>query len=344
MTFRNCLRAGLLALLVWAPGWCGEPVLEFIHISDTHVVNLEGVHPKLVAAREHFRDSGATLHRLLERLGRESPPAFVLNTGDLIDAYCFDGPSGQPVRGQIERFKAVHGGNRLPLFLALGNHDIHRYRQAEGKPGPVADQSLAAEARRSWRRAFDCFREATYYSFRQQVGGTTYVFLVLDNGEDPARNPEFAAEQLRWFKEQLASHPRDAVILAMHVPLGDDAFSNSVKAAAAKTEGVLLSLAGHRHTDEIEEIDLGSRRLTQVRTAALGYGADHWRRIRLFEDRVEITATGRPEQVLRAIPVRVLRRAAPLDGSDAGHPPRQYGYKGNRGSRPLFINVKERIN
>jgi hypothetical protein len=310
MMLRHCLRAWLLALLACAVVWCGEPVQEFVHISDTHVADFEGVHPKLVAAREHFRHSAQTLKGLLERLGRESPPPFVLNTGDLVDTYCFDSPSGAPVYGQIERFREALGGTRLQVFLALGNHDIHRYRQAQGQPGPIPDSSVAEEARRSWRRAFDCFRNGTYYSFGQQVGQTAYLFLVLDHAESPVRDREFAAVQLAWLKRQLAAHPQDAVILAMHIPLGEDEFSQSLKAAITGANNVLLSLAGHRHTDEVEEIEAGGRRLTQVRTAALGYGADHWRRIRLLEDRVEITATGHPEQVVKTVAVPLRRRVA----------------------------------
>ena len=312
MMLRNCLRACLLVLLACAVVWCGEAVQEFVHISDTHVVALDDVHPKLVAAREHFRHSTETLKALLERLGRESPPAFVLNTGDLVDSYSFDGPSGAPVYGQIERFREALGGTRLQVFLALGNHDIHRYRKAEGQPGPIPDPSVAEEARRRWRQAFDCFRNGTYYSFRRQVGQTAYLFLVLDHAESPVRDREFAGAQLTWLKQQLAAHPHDTAVLAMHIPLGEDAFSDSLKAAITGANNVLLSLAGHRHSDAVEEIEAGGRRLTQVRTAALGYGADHWRRIRLLEDRVEITATGHPEQVVKTVAVAPRRQTYPV--------------------------------
>lgn len=303
-SFRNCLSAGLLT---WALCWGAEPGLEFVHISDTHVMNLAGVHPKLVAARDHYRDSGVILSGLFERLGRGPSPAFILLTGDVIDAYCFDGESSQAVCGQIETFKPIHERSKPPVFLALGNHDLQRYRHVEGKSGPVADHSVAEEARLKWKQVFGCFHEGTYYSFRRQVGGTAYRFLVLDNGESVSRNPGFYAEQLRWVKEQVSANRQDTIILAMHVPLRNDGFSDSLKAALAGADGAVLALAGHQHSDAVEEIDLGQRRLTQVRTALLASNKDHWRRLRLFEDRIEISATGQPEQVIKTIPAQAAR-------------------------------------
>ena len=281
-----------------------EPSLDFIHITDTHVSRNEGVHPKIVAARAGHSQAGENLASLLDQLQTKIHAGFVVHTGDAIDAYCFDGAASVPVGEQIEHFHTMIERLPLPVHIALGNHDIQCYRRFEGRDSPYADQSVAARARRAWQNAFDCFKEGrTFYSVSHQVGSANYRFLVLDNGENHSSGFSFYQEQFAWLKEQLTRNRTDPTILAMHVPLGDNKFSEEVKTLLAQADNVVLSLAGHRHTDALEEISLGKRSLPQVQTAALSLAADNWRRIRLYEDRIEVSETGRPEQIARIVPV-----------------------------------------
>lgn len=134
---------------------------------------------------------------------------------------------------------------------------------------------------------------------------------MLDDGEAKGRNDEYAATELAWLKRQIASHPRDAIILAMHIPLVQAPFWQGLKPILVDAPNVVLSIAGHRHTDGVEEVDLGPRRLTQVRTAALFMDAGNWRKLRLLPDRIEIFATGKPAQLEKTVEVR---QAAVLTG------------------------------
>jgi predicted MPP superfamily phosphohydrolase len=298
-------RAVPLAFIVAAVLWSADPSsVEFVHLSDTHVTNLKIAHPGLAASLEMKKESAARFSRVLDSLARNISPSFIVITGDLVDAYAYDSAGGPLVYRQIEVFQAIFDRSPIPIFPVLGNHDLTQYHFAADKPQPVTDQSAAADARREWRRSIPNFREGTYYTFRKIAGGAAYLFAVLDDGEAKGRHDEYAATQLAWLKRQIASHPRDAIVLAMHIPLLQAPFWQGLKPILADAPNVVLSIAGHRHTDGIEEVDLGPRRLTQVRTAAVFMGEGNWRKLRLLPDRIEIFAAGKPAQLEKTVEVR----------------------------------------
>lgn len=289
----NQLRLPILLIALVSLGWTAEPAIDFIQVTDTHVVDLAGVHPALVKAREHFVGTGAAFGRFLDRLPVSPRPAFLLHTGDMEDAFCFD----RVCRG-VEHFRPLLGRSPVPVYLTLGNHDIQAYRHEEGNPRLIADYSVAPRARKEWIRAASCFRKGTYYSFSRQAGKTAYVFLVLDNGDRRlAQDSAFSAAQLAWLKKQVIANRAAPVILVMHVPLGEDAYSAEIKGALAGAGRIALAIAGHRHSNGIERITAGDRGFPQVRTAAFGYGENNWRRFRLLEGRVEVGVAGKLDEV-----------------------------------------------
>jgi hypothetical protein len=295
---RRSVLAGLAAIFLCWPCWSAERSIEFIHITDSHVMDLSGVHPELVRMRKHYAHSADTLP---EFLGRKTSAAFVVATGDLIDAFCFEGADGSNVCGQLERFKSIHRRSRVPVYLTLGNHDVQRYRYSATPPSLVSDRSIAAEARAAWRSNFKCFRKGTYYSFRKKVGRTSYLFLILDNGD--TRDAAFTSAQLQWLNKQVSSCRDHAVILATHIPLADNAFANKVKSAIAKLSQPVLALVGHRHTDAVEDSTAGGRSFVQVRTAIFARAGSGGRVIRLLKDRIEVCATGDAARIVRTISV-----------------------------------------
>lgn len=294
---RFCLLLGLPVALALAAFAAPEPAVEFIQLTDTHVTVHAGVTPDLAAARAHFAGSGKALGAFFANGARVFRPSFFLFTGDLIDAFELAGTRGETIHGQVEAFTRATAGSPAPLYLALGNHDIQTYGGiTNGKLD--ADQSVAGEARAAWIAAAPCFRTGTYYSFEKTAGRTTYRFVMLDNGY-----PSIAAEQLEWLRKLTAQQGDRVMILAMHIPLGEDARSRSIKAAVAPAR-IALVLAGHQHNNNVAELPLEGGTTVQVRTAAFGYGADNWRRIRLLEDRIEVFATGAPEKLEKTISVR----------------------------------------
>ncbi|HEU0141145.1 MAG TPA: metallophosphoesterase [Bryobacteraceae bacterium] len=294
-----------------------DAAIEFIHVTDTHVTDLKQVSPPLVKAREHFSDGERRLAALLAGTGRPSTASFALITGDLIDAFSYEGRSADRVFGQLDAFRRATARSSIPLYLALGNHDIAHYGLAPDGVKPMADQSVAAAARAAWTRSMECFRDGTYYEFSKQSGSTRYVFLMLDNGYTAAgaaagqQGVRIAHEQLYWLRRRAAANRDAIIVLAMHIPLGKDGTSEAIRSAVSEAPNIGLILAGHNHRDQVEELVLGASTAVQVRTAALGYGANNCRRIRLLPDRIEIYKTGAHEELERTVVAgRTVRPAA----------------------------------
>src|SRR5262249_29263535 len=152
---------------------------------------------KLVEWRGRHGETNAHLKGFIGNTITEQRAGFVVASGDLIDAWCFDGaPSRPPIHGQVELFRSLVAKSPAPFYPALGNHDIECYRYTEGATAPVGDQSVKAETRQTWKSNFEIFQNGTYYSFRRQVGKTAYRFLMLDNGEGGKADPQYRAAQM----------------------------------------------------------------------------------------------------------------------------------------------------
>jgi 3',5'-cyclic AMP phosphodiesterase CpdA len=310
-------RTALLAIAAAAAGWAADaPAVEFAHLSDIHIAKFKTAHPGMAKELDPKKDGVAHFFRALETLRRDVAPSFLLITGDLSDAYGYQGANGQMVYGQFEVFKSIFDRSPIPIFPMLGNHDITQYRVAPGKAKADGDQSIAGDARREWRRLIPNFRESTYYAFHKTAGATDYLFLVLDDGDGPGLNAGYVAEQLAWIKEQIAAHPQGPIVLAMHIPLQGADFWPGLKPVLADAPNVVLSIAGHKHTDGMDYVDLGSRKLVEVRTAALFMSDGNWRKMRLREDRIEIFATGRKDRIEKTVdanPAGALARKLPIN-------------------------------
>ncbi len=304
------IRIACLLLAAFSFGWAAQPAVEFIQISDTHVVDLSDSHPSLAKSRAHYSKTGDALEQFFRDTAAKLRPSFILLTGDITDAYCLErAPGGRNCRG-VEHVKPILALSPVPLYLVLGNHDIHLYRYSDRKKKVDSSYSVSGAARKEWVRGTASFRDGTYYSFEQRAGRTRYLFLVLDNGERKlAKKSKFSARQLAWLRQQMSASRDATLILVFHVPLGDDAVSSEIKSAVGNSHRVAMTIAGHRHSDAIEEISLGSRRITQVRTAAFGRDAKNWRRFRLTENGIEIGASSSSASIEKT--VRVPMEAQP---------------------------------
>jgi hypothetical protein len=311
-------RRGLILGLAFAlAGWAADPAaVEFVQLSDVHLAKFKTAHPGMAKDLEIKKDAADHFFKVLDTLRRDIAPSFILITGDLSDAYGYEGADGKMVYGQFDPFKSIFARSPIPIYPVLGNHDITQYRVAPGKPKPAGDQSIAADARKQWQRLIPNFHDATYYTFHKQAGATDYLFLMLDDGDGPRLNGEFVAAELAWIKAQIVSHPHQPIILVMHIPLTGADFWPGLKPILSDAPNVVLSIAGHRHTDGMDEVDLGSRKLAEVRTAALYASADNWRKLRLREDRIEIFVTGKKDQLQKTVdasPAAVLARKLPVN-------------------------------
>jgi 3',5'-cyclic AMP phosphodiesterase CpdA len=280
---------------------------DLIHISDSHTARLDGVRPELAQLRALHRDSQTKLERFVE-IANAMPAVTVVHTGDIVDATCFDGASEREVGGQIVPVRQALARLRHPFHLALGNHDVECYRYDPAKPkSPVGDQSVAKRARREWGRNFAALRKRTYYSSAIAPG---YRLYVLDNGHslEAKGGRAFFNKQMKWLRRELRRYPRERAIVALHIPVAADPKSDALKAVLRGAPQVAMILCGHRHTHAVDWLDLGERKVLQVRTGALYNGAESWRRIRLHADRVEVSVPGEADRVMETLPLRHLLR------------------------------------
>lgn len=275
---------------------------DLIHISDTHVSNLEGVHPALAKLRASNASSLGHFEKFIDRVNQEADVTIV-HTGDIVDATCFDGVAGgKSVGGQIGLVARAVEKLKHPIHFALGNHDVECYRYDPAQPAkPVGDQTVAHEARREWGGRVKALRRRSYYSVPLAHG---YRLVLVDNGQsfDVADGRAFFEKQMRWLRRDLRKHRRERAILALHIPVGDDARSRLLKDEMAKAGNVALVLCGHRHTDDFNPVTLSDgKQVPQLRTAAMFKGPQTWRRIRITGEGLQISATGEPERIIATL-------------------------------------------
>lgn len=297
------MRRLILAIAITVWSLAGQDrYFDLLHISDTHVASFEGVHPELIHARTVFRDPGTKLEKFVEEAAR-IPRSRVVHTGDIVDAICFDAAEGErPVYGQIELVQQLLAPLPAPPLLVLGNHDVECYRRDPVKKNTaVGDQSVAAEARQLWAKAFPGLAKGSYYAQALEAAGRRYWLIAIDNGEALATGQRFFEEQMGWLERELARHAGEPAIVALHIPIAADAKSQAIRERLGRSARVQLILTGHRHTDLVDEVEAGGRKITQVRTAGMHVSATFWRQVRLWEDRIEISATGEPGKIVATV-------------------------------------------
>lgn len=273
--------------------------VEFLHITDTHVMSIQGIHPALFLMRQVNVLTAPQLESTLKDL-KANPPDFLLHTGDILEAFRYDNDSGGVLNGQIERFQEIHKLSPAPMYLTLGNRDIAWYRAVDGEQVVVRDQAITSEARSAWRAAFECFRNGTWYSFEKRAGETSYLFAVLDNGD--AADKELMKRQLAWLRRTLADSKQRALVLSVHIPLSENEFGRSVREILMGFDRPVLVLAGHRHTDGLEEFSATPRKV-QVRTASYAGGKRNMRRVVLRPGGIDVYVTSEPGTLLMSLPV-----------------------------------------
>lgn len=289
-------RFFLLFLFLCVASWAAGPYVDFVQVTDTHVNDFGSLTQKQAASMAAKKNANTCLETALKHFNAAPAPGFVLITGDLIDAF----ENGRQAKIPLGLLQGLLKQSTVPVFPLLGNHDLRHYEGDTAKRVVMTD-----EARKEWTKALPQFRGGTYYSFRKQVGHTGYLFLLLDDA-DTTKNTKFAASEFAWMKQQISGHPADTVIIVMHIPLPMAPIADGLKALLAQTPNVALIIAGHRHIDAIEQVDAGSNHITQVLTAALFRSADDFRRFRLKEDGIEVSETGKPEVIVKTIPVAAL--------------------------------------
>ncbi|HSR20066.1 MAG TPA: metallophosphoesterase [Anaerolineales bacterium] len=256
--------------------------LRIAHISDMHV--------------EPGGPAIAGFKRALRHVHGLSPTVdFVLNTGDCImDALAADKEGAQR---QWNAFNGILEAEcRLPVYHALGNHDVWGWglptaAQSEARSDPLFGKGMALEQLRIPNR---------FYSFDR--GG--WRFLILDSTHPPDITPgkpytgRIDEEQYLWLESQLQeTAPSVPVCVVSHIPVlaacmfldGDNESSGNWVVPGAwvhidarrlwelfwQHPNVRLCLSGHTH--QVEDLRYhGVKYLTNGAISANWWNGDYF--------------------------------------------------------------------
>ena len=173
----------------------------FVHLTDTH----------LTLSTDQGWDA---LERFVQQVNAMNPqPAFVVNTGDIVFASMKIRSTAEEFFPVFERYQRIMSALSVPLYNALGNHDMTRCDLTPGEPayGKVL---------------FERFCGPRYQSFEW---GDIHVvildewFITRNNADDELlRTKDIDDAQLTWLKQDLTScHPGQTVIFFLHHPVAD---------------------------------------------------------------------------------------------------------------------------
>lgn len=325
----------LLAWTLQARAADSGATFAFLHLTDVHVVKLDGLQPKLVKNRGHYGNNYEPLRKALTTLPGQVGANAVIITGDLIDFYDGETTEGVLRAGEIDYFKPLTTLASVPTWLTLGNHDIHT--SAVNPKFKSTSQPHPQVARADWIRQIDCFRNGTYYYRDVQTGGTPWRFYFLDDGYKlSAANTDnfWDRQQLDWLNNELNHSPERRAILCFHVPLtvgdtnGDgvtfpappegwplpETYKEGIFKILNEHPSVVAAFVGHNHKNVIEDIPLPSgHSVTQVETGAFGVDPNNWRVIKVGENSISISKPGSSdvERVVKLPPV-VVPAATPI--------------------------------
>jgi 3',5'-cyclic AMP phosphodiesterase CpdA len=202
MNRRQWLTAGAAAPASWlavssrAAASSGKrPAGRFAHITDCHITPSRNA-PAGVAAL------------FTQMTTRPDRPEFVVNTGDTVMA--IDGQvSGAKAAEQITLWKTATQALPMPIFSALGNHDVwHGHEPSAEVPADKKGFALMTGV---------LGMPAPYYSFDR--AGWHFIMLNSMAGW-PEGYGYLTPEHLAWLKDDLRATPRETpVCVASHLPI-----------------------------------------------------------------------------------------------------------------------------
>lgn len=290
------------SLLVGGNIFAQQDTLSFLHISDMHIIfNWESLQPDLAQNRAQYSKGIKSLNDFLEVMPQKTNSDWVIASGDLIDFYEGEIKDRTMMDFQIEQFVRLTNTCRVPVFCALGNHDIISYSWGENER--ISTQDFAEKARSSWIRNAPCFKNGTYYSRDYKVGRTGFRFIFLDDAyydfeDDEETEPYLELPQLKWLESQIKESSNDVEIVVMHIPLDEETThpESSVKlySVLKKYPSVKMIVAGHRHRNVILKFpSADNNEIIQVQTGGFAQNPENsWRQISLTDNKIIISNSG----------------------------------------------------
>lgn len=285
--------------------------LSFLHISDIHLIfDIELFQKDLAQDRSNYGNSVNRFKKFIKNIPKETGADFIVATGDLIDIYEGELAEGGMLDFQSKQFTHLLDKSKVPVYLALGNHDIASFSWEDN--ARRSNQNCAEPARTSWTRNADCFKDGIYYRRIFKVGGITYRLIFLNNAYNtflPELNityPFVDKIQLCWLEEQLQESNNDVELIFMHIPITSESTqpdsSCELYSVLTRNPSAKLIFAGHNHKNRIADYSSSeNNKITQIQIAGFAQSSKHWRLIRLTENKVLVSFPGSIENEMEVL-------------------------------------------
>lgn len=313
------LTVWLLSLCLYSPLLLASPQLDtFISLSDIHLDK------KKADSRYGDETSIALLNQLIEKVEsviQHDHPKFILLLGDLPlhtkEAQQNEAASNTQLA--LKKLRALSTAN-LPLFYVTGNNDPldGNYRTFTNKKGqtplsldpnhgwpalhakPLCRQSphtacIISEPNALYLGFYSAYPLGSQTKLRLIVMNTVIFSPWYKSGQGTTQH-QSVQKELTWLAKQLAAAKNngEAVIIAMHIPPGQDAYSGksmwtttvrlhngqtilqSFVSLVSEYHSIIRGiLTGHTHMDEIRMLIGPDNKLKVVATSTPGLSVDH---------------------------------------------------------------------
>ena len=212
--------------------------LRIAQVSDAHFSSFEDN-----TSYKFLKKSSDLLDDAITQINTSGAYDFVIFTGDLVN---------KPKVSELEKF-ITHANHLIyPWYAVDGNHDI----SIDGELSKKKFLSVLAQNNDKMKQ------KQIYYAFTPKKG---YRVICLDSIIDNkiTTNGEISNEQYLWFKQELAEHQKDTVIICTHVPIYEPYTSQShrllndydVKKALKIHPNPIIILQGHYHAARLKQDD-----------------------------------------------------------------------------------------
>lgn len=331
----------ILIIFLLMASFAGHAAIHFLTISDIHygALNTDG----------DGQDTGQSLLKLaMKKYAQLSRQAdFIITLGDLpthLLGYA-------PVKADYEKavFHALYEANKgkKPLFYVPGNNDALQGNYQPFNAAHKTPLDLAAD----WEGACayceglllddSAMARDGYYASYVKPGNHDIILIVLNTtlfSHTPfflpsyPRQQEAANRQLQWLKRQLSTYKARQLLIAMHIPPGNNfkgeplwhdayqqVFIRLLDAAQPRYEQISL-LTSHTHMDEIRQIKLSQSTVYAYSTPSISRDHHNYSGMKLFKLNDKILLADFTTYYTRASNAWRNDRYAALDGPDTIFP------------------------
>ena len=107
-----------------------KDTLSLLHITDLHLIfdqQTFASSPDFMVNRQKYENTVTTLKSFLKEVPKQTKSNMVIATGDLVDFFEVDIRDEKYREAQIQGFCNLIKASPVPVFCAMGNHDLFSF-------------------------------------------------------------------------------------------------------------------------------------------------------------------------------------------------------------------------